>query len=288
MRRFKNTLLLEVKEGFRDNRPKFVLLCLCFALLSVQFLDQYDATSDIVDGAIVQLSGQGRFTAGDVLFSYFRGVRVESVSSEGLFAFPIGWFALQMVIAAIVGHYPVRHDGYDHQLALRSGSRFVVGLCRLIWIFLAILAAFVLGVVVSGCTALLSGELVFSLSPSTLGAMYGISVTMVDPCQVLIFFCAPLAGLLAVSVAQAFAAEAAEPIIGIIAVTVYDMASVYVDSALFVSGRTMLLRCGFSNDLSALLFGSYVPCVVCLTVFSILFIMLFKKSDFLSADKESR
>lgn len=286
--RFANTLAIEVKEGFRDNCLKFVLLCLCFVILSIQFLNQYDVTSGIVDGAIIPLSDQGRFTAGDVLFSYFRGVRVETVASEGQFAFPIGWFALQVVIAAIAGHYPVRHDGYDHQLALRTGSRTAIGVCRLIWIVLAILSAFSLGVAVSACTALLAGEMAFGLSPGILGAMYGVSVTIDDPCQSAIFFCAPLAGILAVSVAQAFVAGVAEPIIGIIAVTVYDVASVYVDSALFVSGRTMLLRCGSPNDPSSLLFGSYVPCVVCLTVFSVLFIMLFKKSDFLSAEKESR
>lgn len=191
MVRFANTLAIELKEGFWINRLKFVLLCLCFALLSVQFLNQYDVTSDIVDGAIVQLSGQGRFTAGDVLFSYFRGVRVESVSSQGLFAFPIGWFALQMVVAAIVGYYPVRHDGYDYQLALRSSSRIVIAVCRLIWIVLVVLSVFILGVVMSAFTAFLAGDLVFGLSPSMLNAMYGASMTIFDPCQSVIFLRSP-------------------------------------------------------------------------------------------------
>lgn len=288
MVRFANTLAIELKEGFWINRLKFVLLCLCFALLSVQFLNQYDVTSDIVDGAIVQLSGQGRFTAGDVLFSYFRGVRVESVSSQGLFAFPIGWFALQMVVAAIVGYYPVRHDGYDYQLALRSSSRIVIAVCRLIWIVLVVLSVFILGVVMSAFTAFLAGDLVFGLSPSMLNAMYGASMTIFDPCQSVIFFCVPLAGLLSLSVAQAFVAGVTEPVIGIIAITLYGVASVYVDSAFLVSGRTMLLRCFSSNNLSPILFGSYLPCVVCFVVFAAMFIILFSRIDFLNVDKESR
>lgn len=280
-------LLADIKAGFWANRFKYVLLCLCFLLMSLQFLDAYHNANAALSGALVSPPEQRPFTVGDMYLSYFIGSPPPLTSGNPLASFPLGWFTFQMVVAAIVGYYPVRCGYYDSQLYLRTGSRLRASLSRFIWAILAVLASYLLAFLTCFVTALVAGSSSFTLSPPIIAALYPVDISALTGINGAALLCLPLTASLAVSAAQLAIARATSPVTGVIFMAAYDVISVFVYAIPFLPGVSMLARSAGRDGADVSPEAVLAACLTCFIIGAAVFVTTGKHADLLNPSEES-
>lgn len=271
-------VLADIKSGFWSNRYKYVLLCACFAMLSMQFLGAYHHASTAAGDIPAALAGQA-FTGGDVFMSYFAGLPPPLAAGNLLTALPFGWLAFQVVIAAIVGYYPVRSGAYDTQLYLRAGSRLHVSLSRVLWMVLAVGAAYALALIACLLTALFFGSPVLAPSPAVASTLVGVDLSALNAGSKALVLILPCAASLAVSAAQVFIARELGPVAGVIAVSAYSVASVFVYALPLLPGAAMLARSVTQGSAYLTPVAVLSSCAACFVLCTALFVAAGRKGN---------
>ena len=113
--------IFDIKRGFREERSKFLFTI--FVCIAMCFLMHYQLHNYLAENHI---KGDSSLSWFDYLFYNLKGDKVYNYQDGERFIMPANWICFQVIVALIVGYYPIRDlSGYGKNTLVRSQSRIL-------------------------------------------------------------------------------------------------------------------------------------------------------------------
>lgn len=243
--KFIRLTLFDMKRGFKEEWLKFILsfvVCIaCCFLMSYQ-LTLYQRTNNIDSNISI--------TVMDFVVYNLRGMKLYSPNLDGQYLLPAVWMFNQIMIALIVGNYPVNDlNGYGINTLIRTKSRGKWLLSKIIWVICMVilyyiilyLATFMYVVLTNNSLSLVPSEYITKL-------FYDI-----DLCDIHIeYFIAfiilmPILTSIVVSVVQTMMSFIIRPFLSFILIIFIMLSSTYISNPLLIGNASMIIRSRFAT-----------------------------------------
>lgn len=276
-------IFYDIYRGVKHNKYRYMIcIFLIFALMVTFYLD----VSVSRRGTKGALPAAGAL---DYIFYLLEGISEisERAYKEGKFVFPYVWITVQFMCAFLVMNYPQSDlEGVGLNVLILSKSKKLWWISKCIWIFVSVFTVYALIGIIAIVFALLSGGTLeavihyeifetFSQTPPINGSQMPI---------ILFVLTMPFFTSTVISILQMVVSIFSQPTIGMVAVFVIEILSVYRMDICFFSNASMVRRSRFYVPTGLPLLPQILFNIGVLAVGVIVGFMIFKRSDILSKE----
>ncbi len=230
--------------GFANNRAKYVVALLCFIALCSFYLTASEEMMQLSKAGMGPSWNSDNFSLFDVLIYAAFGMGKYTPSPDNPFMLPIRWLTMQVLVAVIVGYYPVDDlAGYAPQVFVRMRGIWSWWLSKCSWIVSSVVAFYLLGLVVFACFAFAFGSpFAPSASDSPSALVNGLSVINISPSMfIAALLIAPTLSI-ALSLAQVALSLLIGPFMSFMALMTFYALSIYFSTPLLIGDYSMIAR----------------------------------------------
>lgn len=237
--------LFDLRRGIREEWIKlafaFIVCIACCTLMFSQLL-QYNQDNGINENISISVM--------DFILYNLRGMKLYSPNMDGQYLLPAVWMFNQVMIALIVGYYPV-HDlnGYGKNTLLRTQSRSRWLLSKLVWIVCMVIAYYIVIYSASFIFALFTGNsLSFMPGEYITRLFYDIDLQDIYVENFVIFIITmPMLTSIVASIVQVMMSYIISPFISFLAIIVVMLSSTYISNPALIGNASMVIRSRFAT-----------------------------------------
>ncbi len=237
--------LFDLRRGIREEWIKlafaFIVCIACCTLMFSQLL-QYNRDNGINENITISVM--------DFILYNLRGMKLYSPNMDGQYLLPAVWMFNQVMIALIVGYYPVRDlNGYGKNTLLRTQSRARWLFSKLVWIVCMVIAYYVVIYSASFIFALFTGNSL-SFMPGEYITMLFYDIDLQDIYVenfVIFIITMPLLTSIVVSIVQVMMSYIISPFISFLAIIVVMLSSTYISNPALIGNASMVIRSRFAT-----------------------------------------
>lgn len=237
--------LFDLKRGIREEWIKFAfafIVCLACCTLMLSQLVQYNQANGINENTAI--------TVMDFVLYNLRGMKLYSPNMDGQYLLPAVWMFNQIMVALIVGYYPVRDlNGYGKSTLLRTQSRARWLSSKLVWIVCMVIAYYIVIYSASFIFALFTGNsLSFMPSEYITNLFYDINLKDIYVENFVIFIIImPLLTSIVASIVQVMMSYIISPFISFLAIIAIMLSSTYISNPALIGNASMVIRSRFAT-----------------------------------------
>lgn len=237
--------LFDLRRGIREEWIKFAfafIVCIACCSLMCYQLTLYKQANNINDNVSI--------TVMDFILYNLRGMKLYSPNMDGQYLLPAVWMFNQVMIALIVGYYPVRDlNGYGKNTLLRTQSRARWLLSKLMWIVCMVTLYYVVIYSASFIFALFTGNsLSFMPGNYITRLFYDINLQDIYVENFVIFIIVmPLLTSIVASILQVMMSYIIGPFISFVAIIVIMLSSTYISNPALIGNASMVIRSRFAT-----------------------------------------
>lgn len=235
--------IFDIKRGFREERSKFlftIIVCVAMCFLMHYQLHNYLAVNHI--------KGDSSLSWFDYLFYNLKGDKVYSYDEQ--FRMPANWICNQVLVALIVGYYPIRDlSGYGKNTLVRSQSRVLWFTSKIILTVILV----VLFYITIYCTTLVfglfdSGNVSTNLNIEVTNLFYQVDISDIYmPTFIVYMLVVPLLTSMTISIVQVVLSFVVNPFISLVLIIGYFTLGTYYDSPFLIGNFSQIFRSKFFN-----------------------------------------
>ncbi len=237
--------LFDLRRGIREEWIKlafaFIVCIACCTLMFSQLL-QYNQDNGINENISISVM--------DFILYNLRGMKLYSPNMDGQYLLPAVWMFNQVMIALIVGYYPVRDlNGYGKNTLLRTQSRSRWLLSKLVWIVCMVIAYYIVIYSASFIFALFTGNsLSFMPGEYITRLFYDIDLQDIYVENFVIFIITmPMLTSIVASIVQVMMSYIISPFISFLAIIVVMLSSTYISNPALIGNTSMVIRSRFAT-----------------------------------------
>ena len=237
--------LFDLRRGIREEWIKlafaFIVCIACCTLMFSQLL-QYNQDNGINENISISVM--------DFILYNLRGMKLYSPNMDGQYLLPAVWMFNQVMIALIVGYYPVRDlNGYGKNTLLRTQSRSRWLLSKLVWIVCMVIAYYIVIYSASFIFALFTGNsLSFMPGEYITRLFYDIDLQDIYVENFVIFIITmPMLTSIVASIVQVMMSYIISPFISFLAIIVVMLSSTYISNPALIGNASMVIRSRFAT-----------------------------------------
>lgn len=237
--------LFDLRRGIREEWIKlafaFIVCIACCTLMFSQLL-QYNQDNGINENISISVM--------DFILYNLRGMKLYSPNMDGQYLLPAVWMFNQVMIALIVGYYPVRDlNGYGKNTLLRTQSRSRWLLSKLVWIVCMVIAYYIVIYSASFIFALFTGNsLSFMPGEYITKLFYDIDLQDIYVENFVIFIITmPMLTSIVASIVQVMMSYIISPFISFLAIIVVMLSSTYISNPALIGNASMVIRSRFAT-----------------------------------------
>lgn len=237
--------LFDLRRGIREEWIKlafaFIVCIACCTLMLSQLL-QYNQDNGINENISISVM--------DFILYNLRGMKLYSPNMDGQYLLPAVWMFNQVMIALIVGYYPVRDlNGYGKNTLLRTQSRSRWLLSKLVWIVCMVIAYYIVIYSASFIFALFTGNsLSFMPGEYITRLFYDIDLQDIYVENFVIFIITmPMLTSIVASIVQVMMSYIISPFISFLAIIVVMLSSTYISNPALIGNASMVIRSRFAT-----------------------------------------
>lgn len=274
--------LFDLRRGIREEWIKFAfafIVCIACCSLMCYQLTLYKQANNINDNVSI--------TVMDFILYNLRGMKLYSPNMDGQYLLPAVWMFNQVMIALIVGYYPVRDlNGYGKNTLLRTQSRARWLLSKLMWIVCMVTLYYVVIYSASFIFALFTGNsLSFMPGNYITRLFYDINLQDIYVENFVIFIIVmPLLTSIVASILQVMMSYIIGPFISFVAIIVIMLSSTYISNPALIGNASMVIRSRFATPVGF----TAEENVLCLAIYLISALIIgfiyFRNKDILNRD----
>lgn len=237
--------IFDIKRGFREERSKYlftILVCVAMCFLMHYQLHNYFTLHHI--------SSNSELSWFDYLFYNLKGDKVYEYNSGEQFRMPANWICNQVLVALIVGYYPIRDlSGYGKNTLVRSQSRILWFTSKIILTVILV----VLFYITIYCTTLVfglfdSGTVSATLNVKVTNFFYQVNISDIYmPTFIVYMLVVPLLTSITISIVQVVLSFVVNPFISLVLVIGYFTLGTYYDSPFLIGNFSQIFRSKFFN-----------------------------------------
>lgn len=272
--------LFDLRRGLREEWIKlafaFVVCIACCSLMCFQ-LSVYKEVNGIDKHIPI--------SAMDFILYNLRGMKLYSPNMEGeQYFLPAVWMFNQVMIALIVGYFPVRDlSGYGKNTLLRTKSRSRWLLSKIIWIVCMVAAYYILIYMATLVFCVFTGNsLSFMPTEFITSLFYDIDLQNVYVENLMLcIIIMPLITSIVVSIVQVALSYVVSPYISFLAIIALMLSSTYISNPALIGNASMIIRSKFATPVGLSVEECLLYLVVYLAAALIVGFLYFKNKDIL-------
>ena len=273
--------IFDIKRGFREERGKYlftIFVCVAMCFLMHFQLYNYLSSKNISDNVSISWF--------DYLFYNLRGDRVYVPDDGERFVMPAIWICYQVLVALIVGYYPIRDlSGYGKNTLVRSQSRVLWFSAKIIWTVIAVVLFYLTMYATTFLFSLFeSGNISMTPNIDIIKIFYQVDVSDVYlPNLILYLLVIPMLTSITMSIVQVVLSFVINPFLSFVLVIGYFTIGTYYDAPYLIGNFSQILRSKFFNMATG---HTIEQAFLCLGIIAVVFIVFgyiyFSKKDILN------
>ena len=274
--------LFDLRRGIREEWIKlafaFIVCIACCTLMFSQLL-QYNQDNGINENISISVM--------DFILYNLRGMKLYSPNMDGQYLLPAVWMFNQVMIALIVGYYPVRDlNGYGKNTLLRTQSRSRWLLSKLVWIVCMVIAYYIVIYSASFIFALFTGNsLSFMPGEYITRLFYDIDLQDIYVENFVIFIITmPMLTSIVASIVQVMMSYIISPFISFLAIIVVMLSSTYISNPALIGNASMVIRSRFATPVGFTVEETVLYLAIYLIAALIIGLVYFGNKDILNKD----
>ncbi|MGN0497453.1 MAG: hypothetical protein ACI4F6_00060 [Acutalibacteraceae bacterium] len=274
--------LFDLRRGIREEWIKlafaFIVCIACCTLMFSQLL-QYNQDNGINENISISVM--------DFILYNLRGMKLYSPNMDGQYLLPAVWMFNQVMIALIVGYYPVRDlNGYGKNTLLRTQSRSRWLLSKLVWIVCMVIAYYIVIYSASFIFALFTGNsLSFMPGEYITRLFYDIDLQDIYVENFVIFIITmPMLTSIVASIVQVMMSYIISPFISFLAIIVVMLSSTYISNPALIGNASMVIRSRFATPVGFTVEETVLYLAIYLIAALIIGFVYFGNKDILNKD----
>ena len=274
--------LFDLRRGIREEWIKlafaFIVCIACCTLMFSQLL-QYNQDNGINENISISVM--------DFILYNLRGMKLYSPNMDGQYLLPAVWLFNQVMIALIVGYYPVRDlNGYGKNTLLRTQSRSRWLLSKLVWIVCMVIAYYIVIYSASFIFALFTGNsLSFMPGEYITRLFYDIDLQDIYVENFVIFIITmPMLTSIVASIVQVMMSYIISPFISFLAIIVVMLSSTYISNPALIGNASMVIRSRFATPVGFTVEETVLYLAIYLIAALIIGFVYFGNKDILNKD----
>ena len=274
--------LFDLRRGIREEWIKlafaFIVCIACCTLMFSQLL-QYNQDNRINENISISVM--------DFILYNLRGMKLYSPNMDGQYLLPAVWMFNQVMIALIVGYYPVRDlNGYGKNTLLRTQSRSRWLLSKLVWIVCMVIAYYIVIYSASFIFALFTGNsLSFMPGEYITRLFYDIDLQDIYVENFVIFIITmPMLTSIVASIVQVMMSYIISPFISFLAIIVVMLSSTYISNPALIGNASMVIRSRFATPVGFTVEETVLYLAIYLIAALIIGFVYFGNKDILNKD----
>ena len=274
--------LFDLRRGIREEWIKlafaFIVCIACCTLMFSQLL-QYNQDNGINENISISVM--------DFILYNLRGMKLYSPNMDGQYLLPAVWMFNQVMIALIVGYYPVRDlNGYGKNTLLRTQSRSRWLLSMLVWIVCMVIAYYIVIYSASFIFALFTGNsLSFMPGEYITRLFYDIDLQDIYVENFVIFIITmPMLTSIVASIVQVMMSYIISPFISFLAIIVVMLSSTYISNPALIGNASMVIRSRFATPVGFTVEETVLYLAIYLIAALIIGFVYFGNKDILNKD----
>ena len=274
--------LFDLRRGIREEWIKlafaFIVCIACCTLMFSQLL-QYNQDNGINENISISVM--------DFILYNLRGMKLYSPNMDGQYLLPAVWMFNQVMIALIVGYYPVRDlNGYGKNTLLRTQSRSRRLLSKLVWIVCMVIAYYIVIYSASFIFALFTGNsLSFMPGEYITRLFYDIDLQDIYVENFVIFIITmPMLTSIVASIVQVMMSYIISPFISFLAIIVVMLSSTYISNPALIGNASMVIRSRFATPVGFTVEETVLYLAIYLIAALIIGFVYFGNKDILNKD----
>ena len=274
--------LFDLRRGIREEWIKlafaFIVCIACCTLMFSQLL-QYNQDNGINENISISVM--------DFILYNLRGMKLYSPKMDGQYLLPAVWMFNQVMIALIVGYYPVRDlNGYGKNTLLRTQSRSRWLLSKLVWIVCMVIAYYIVIYSASFIFALFTGNsLSFMPGEYITRLFYDIDLQDIYVENFVIFIITmPMLTSIVASIVQVMMSYIISPFISFLAIIVVMLSSTYISNPALIGNASMVIRSRFATPVGFTVEETVLYLAIYLIAALIIGFVYFGNKDILNKD----
>ena len=274
--------LFDLRRGIREEWIKldfaFIVCIACCTLMFSQLL-QYNQDNGINENISISVM--------DFILYNLRGMKLYSPNMDGQYLLPAVWMFNQVMIALIVGYYPVRDlNGYGKNTLLRTQSRSRWLLSKLVWIVCIVIAYYIVIYSASFIFALFTGNsLSFIPGEYITRLFYYIDLQDIYVENFVIFIITmPMLTSIVASIVQVMMSYIISPFISFLAIIVVMLSSTYISNPALIGNASMVIRSRFATPVGFTVEETVLYLAIYLIAALIIGFVYFGNKDILNKD----
>ena len=223
----------------------------------------------------------------DFILYNLRGMKLYSPNMDGQYLLPAVWMFNQVMIALIVGYYPVRDlNGYGKNTLLRTQSRSRWLLSKLVWIVCMVIAYYIVIYSASFIFALFTGNsLSFMPGEYITRLFYDIDLQDIYVENFVIFIITmPMLTSIVASIVQVMMSYIISPFISFLAIIVVMLSSTYISNPALIGNASMVIRSRFATPVGFTVEETVLYLAIYLIAALIIGFVYFGNKDILNKD----
>ena len=274
--------LFDLRRGIREEWIKlafaFIVCIACCTLMFSQLL-QYNQDNGINENISISVM--------DFILYNLRGMKLYSPNMDGQYLLPAVWMFNQVMIALIVGYYPVRDlNGYGKNTLLRTQSRSRWLLSKLVWIVCMVIAYYIVIYSASFIFALFTGNsLSFMPGEYITRLFYDIDLQDIYVENFVIFIITmPMLTSIVATIVQVMMSYIISPFISFLAIIVVMLSSTYISNPALIGNASMVIRSRFATPVGFTVEETVLYLAIYLIAALIIGFVYFGNKDILNKD----
>ena len=274
--------LFDLRRGIREEWIKlafaFIVCIACCTLMFSQLL-QYNQDNGINENISISVM--------DFILYNLRGMKLYSPNMDGQYLLPAVWMFNQVMIALIVGYYPVRDlNGYGKNTLLRTQSRSRWLLSKLVWIVCMVIAYYIVIYSASFIFALFTGNsLSFMPGEYITRLFYDIDLQDIYVENFVIFIITkPMLTSIVARIVQVMMSYIISPFISFLAIIVVMLSSTYISNPALIGNASMVIRSRFATPVGFTVEETVLYLAIYLIAALIIGFVYFGNKDILNKD----
>lgn len=222
----------------------------------------------------------------DYLFYNLKGDKVYNYQDGERFIMPANWICFQVIVALIVGYYPIRDlSGYGKNTLVRSQSRVLWFTSKII---LTVILVVLFYIAIYGTTLVFglfdSGSVSANLNVDVTNIFYQVNISDIYmPTFIAYLLIIPLLTSIAMSIVQVVLSFVINPFLSLVLVIGYFTIGTYYDAPYLIGNFSQVLRSKFFNmDTGHTMEQAFLCLGIITVVFLVFGYIYFSKKDILN------
>lgn len=273
-------VFFDLRRGVREEWLKFIfafIVCIGCCSLMCHQLSLYHYANGINEDVKISLM--------DFIIYNLRGMKLYSPNMDGQYLLPAVWMFNQVMIALIVGYYPVRDlEAYGKNTLLRTKSRVNWFLSKIIWTVFMVVVYYLILYIATFVFCVCTNNLL-SIEPTEyiMYLFYDIDLKNIYVDNFIVFILTmPIATSVVASVMQVILSYIVNPFISFITVIVMMLSSTYIANPALIGNASMVIRSRFVSPVGFTIGECSMYLLLYLVIALVLGIIYFRKKDILN------